>query len=69
MFTCCKNLYHTCLHVHAVNILYHSCTYSRPPEDEPSCSKQVEKIKIKILVQQRCILLVCTVPGWVLISS
>jgi len=40
------------------NKLYHSCTYNRLPEDEPSGSKHVEDIvKIKILVQLRCILL------------
>ena len=31
--------------------LYHTCTYSRLPEDEPSGSKHAEEIvKVKILV-------------------
>jgi hypothetical protein len=39
--------------------MYHACTDNRLPEDEPSDSKHVEDIvKIKILVQQRCIFFV-----------
>jgi len=37
----------------ACKTLYHSCIYSRLPEDEPSVSKHVEdtkKLKIKILI-------------------
>ena len=37
------------------NILYHTCTYNRHPEDEPTGSKHVEgikKSKIKILIQK-----------------
>jgi hypothetical protein len=42
-----------------LNKLYHICTYNRLPEDEPSGSNHVEDIvKIKILVKQKCILLV-----------
>jgi hypothetical protein len=34
-----------------VNRFYHTCTYNRLPEDEPSVSKHVEDIvKIKTLV-------------------
>jgi len=42
-----------------VNKLYHTCNYICHPEDEPLGLKHVEHIvKIKILVQQRFILLV-----------
>jgi len=38
-------------------------TYNRLPEDEPSVSKHAEDIvKVKILVSQRCILLVYIIP-------
>jgi len=51
-----------CLYRWLVNRLYHTCTYNRLPEDKPSSSKHVEDIvKIIILVQQRCILLVCII--------
>jgi hypothetical protein len=46
-------LYHLqeCFNRWHVNKLYRTCTYNRPPEDEPSSSKHVEDIvKIKILV-------------------
>jgi len=40
-----------CLYRWHVNKLYHTCTYNRLPEDEPSGSKHVEDmVKIKILV-------------------
>jgi len=36
--------------------LYHTCTYDRLPEDKHLGSKHVEDtVKIKILVQERCI--------------
>ena len=47
--------FHSCTTMHGfMNVKltqYHSCPYSRLPEDEPSGSKHVEDIvKIKILV-------------------
>ena len=45
--------------------LYHTCSYNRLPEDEPSGSKRVDDIiKIKMLVKQRCIVLVYIVRVW-----
>jgi len=42
-----------------VNTLHHNCTYNRFPEDTSSGSKHIEDIvRIKILVYQRCIVLV-----------
>ena len=48
-----------CLNRWYVNNLYHNCRHNCLPEDEPSTSKHVENIvKIKILVEQKLILLV-----------
>jgi hypothetical protein len=42
---------------------YYKRIYNRLPEGEPSVSKHVEdiKIKIEILIQKMCILVVCVV--------
>jgi len=68
-----KNLLTICLHPKGINILvrgrvliplvcnklYHTYTYKRLLEDEPSGSKHVENVvKIKLLILKRCILLV-----------
>ena len=48
-----RDLYHVQLwyNLFPVNKFYHTCTYNRLPEDEPSGSKHVEDIvKINILI-------------------
>ena len=46
------------MHKMRVNKLHQYCTYNRLSEDELSGSKYIEDVKIKILIRQKCIVIV-----------
>jgi hypothetical protein len=37
----------SCAHSYGINKLYHTCTYNRLPEDEPSVLKHADITKLK----------------------